>query len=289
MRGSAESMTLLRPRSAPEALEAFEKNPGALPLAGGTDFMVLWNMGALNGKTVIDLSRVGQWRGIEAGKMGVRVGSLVTHAELQRHPVIRREFPLLVEACSQIGAVAIQNRGTLGGNIANASPAADTFPPLAVYEALVRAASARERRAIPFLEVFAGPKKTRLRPGELIESIELPYVRPRPSRAYFRKVGARAAQALSKTVAAGLLWLSPDRKTVAASRFALGSVAPTIRRMKKAEGYLRGRAISAATIRRAAELAGEEIAPIDDVRSTAAYRFAVSKNLFKEFLQCRAR
>ncbi len=288
MRGSAESMTLLRPRSALEALEAFEKNPGALPLAGGTDVMVLWNMGLLNGKSVVDLSRIGEWRGIKAGKDGVRVGSLVTHTELQRHPVIRREFPLLAQACALIGAIAIQNRGTIGGNIANASPAADTFPPLAVYEAVVHAASSRGRRALPFLDVFAGPKKTHLRPGELIEAVEIPYARPRPARAYFRKVGTRAAQALSKTVAAGLLWLSRD-KTVAESRFALGSVAPTIRRARKAEDYLRGRKLTAESVGRAMELVGAEIAPIDDVRSTAAYRFAVSKNLFKEFLTCRPR
>jgi CO/xanthine dehydrogenase FAD-binding subunit len=281
-------MEFLRPRSVREALETFQKTPGALALAGGTDFMVGWNMGLLNGKTVVDLSRIAEWKGIEAGKTGVRIGSLVTHAELQRHPLIRREFPLLVEACALIGAIAIQNRGTIGGNIANASPAADTFPSLAVYEAVVHTASPQGRRAIPFLGIFAGPKKTHLRPGELIEAIEIPYARPRPSAAYFRKVGTRAAQALSKTVAAGLLWLSRG-KTVAESRFALGSVAPTIRRARKAEDYLRGRKLTAETVGRAMDLVEAEIAPIDDVRSTAAYRFAVSKNLLKEFLECRPR
>src|SRR5207253_901644 len=114
--------------------------------------------------------------------------------------------PLLVAACATVGGVQIQNRGTLGGNVANASPAGDTFPPLLVYEAVVHAVSASGRRSIPISAMFAGVKRTALVPGELIESIELPFLERRSARQLFRKVGTRAAQAISKTVIAGLLW-----------------------------------------------------------------------------------
>jgi CO/xanthine dehydrogenase FAD-binding subunit len=162
-------MTLLRPRSVEEALRLYAANPGAVPLAGGTDFMVAWNAGAANGRTILDLSRLTPWKRIVETKTGVRVGALVTHRELQVHPLIRKRLPLLVGACATIGGRQIQSRGTLGGNIANASPAGDTFPSLAVYEARVRLRSARESRILPFLDVFTGVKKTTLARGELID------------------------------------------------------------------------------------------------------------------------
>ena len=116
------------------------------------------------------------------------------------------------EACATIGGIQIQNRGTIGGNIANASPAGDTFPPLAVYDARIHVASANGRRVVPFLDIFAGVKKTTLDPGELIEAIDLPFPAHPPTRQFFRKVGTRAAQAISKTVAAGVLWLNADER-----------------------------------------------------------------------------
>ncbi len=284
MRGIAESMAWIRPRSAREALERLAERPEALPLAGGTDFMVAWNAGLQNHRTILDLSRVAEWGSIHATKAGVIVGALATHSTLQRHPAIRRDFPLLPKACALIGALAIQNRGTLGGNIANASPAGDTFPPLAVYEAIVHVASREGRRAVPFTDIFAGVKKTTLRPGELITAVELPFPRTRPKRSYFRKVGTRAAQALSKTVAAGLLWLSSGG-AVEELRFALGSMAPTVRRLKSAESFLRGKRLDGPAIDHACTLLERDVSPIDDVRSTAEYRLAVSRNLLREFLE----
>ncbi|OGR81968.1 MAG: hypothetical protein A3J74_01975 [Elusimicrobia bacterium RIFCSPHIGHO2_02_FULL_57_9] len=286
MRGAPDTIILLRPRSTRQALEVFAQNPHAVPLAGGTDFMVSWNMGLHNGKTVLDISALRSWRKISAAKTGVRIGALATHADLQRHPALRREFSLLTEACSEIGAAAIQNRGTLGGNIANASPAGDSFPPQAVYEAKVHAVSAQARRLIPFNEIFVGVKKTVLRPGELIESVEIPFLKPRPSRQYFRKVGTRAAQALSKTVAAGLLWLSRDGR-VSEMRFALGSMATMVRRLKSAEHFVQGKKLTSEVIDHACELLAKDVSPIDDVRSTAQYRLKVSRNLLREFLSGR--
>lgn len=281
MRGDAKSMTVLSPRSAKEALASYAKVPAALPLAGGTDMMVGWNVGLLNGRTVLDLSRVAEWRKISVEKHGVRVGSLVTHAAIQRHPVLAARFPLLAAACATVGAAQIQNRGTLGGNVANASPAGDSFPPLAVYEAVVNVAGPGGRRAVPFLEIFKGVKKTTLGPGELIESIDLPFPKA-GARGAFRKVGTRAAQAISKTMFAGLIWT--EKNTVKDVRLAFGSMAPTVKRLKAAEAFLTGKKLTAENIAEAAGLLTSDLNPIDDIRSTREYRLVVSKNVLKAFL-----
>lgn len=284
MRGDARSMTVLSPRTPAAAVAALSKNPDALPLAGGTDLMVGWNMGLLNGRTVVDLSRVVEWKKIAPEKSCVRIGSLVTHAQIQRNTVLRARFPLLGQSCATIGAAQIQNRGTLGGNVANASPAGDTFPALAVYGALVRVVGPGGRRTVPFSGIFAGVKKTTLRPGELIESLELPFPPAAPSRAQFRKVGTRAAQAISKTVFAGLLWLTRDG-TVSDARLAFGSLAPTVRRLHHAEAFLTGRRLDAAAAAGAAALLTDDVSPIDDIRSTREYRLTVSRNLLVRFLE----
>lgn len=282
MRGRASTMTVLRPRSAEEAATLCGENPGAVPLAGGTDLMVAWNMGLLDGRAVLDLSGVKPWSGVSASPGGLRLGALATHRQIQESKAAA-SWPLLQQACATIGAWAIQNRGTLGGNIANASPAGDTFPPLAVYDAVVNVVSAAGARTVPFLDIFAGVKKTTLNPGELIASVELPRLKKKPSRMIFRKVGTRRAQAISKVAAAGLLWL--ERGSVAELRFALGSVAPTVRRLKKVEEFLKGKKLTEETIKRATELVGEDIAPIDDIRSTRHYRLEVSKNILRQFLR----
>lgn len=287
MRGDAATMEVLRPRSAAEAVKAYAADPKALPVAGGTDVMVAWNMGQLNGRTVLDLSGVSEWRRIVKVKEGVSIGALATHAALQSHPLIWARFPLLVEACATIGAAQIQNRGTLGGNVANASPAGDTFPPLAVYEPLIHVVSPRGRRIIAFSEIFAGVKKTTLQPSELIGTLELHFLAPQPSRQYFRKVGTRAANAISKTVAAGLLWLAKDGK-VAEMRFALGSVAPTVKRLRTAEEFLAKKRLTAEAIDEACRLVAADISPIDDIRSTREYRLQVSRNLLRHFLEGKA-
>lgn len=283
MRGDAKSMAVLSPRTADEALRAYAKVPAAVPMAGGTDLMVGWNLGQLNGRTVLDLSRVQEWRGIRAIKEGVELGSLATHSEIRRHPAIRAKFPLLAAACATVGAAQIQNRGTIGGNIANASPAGDTFPALAVYQATVRVAGPGGRRIVALTQIFAGVKKTTLQPGELIESVFLPFPSRKPTRAVFRKVGTRAAQAISKTMFAGVLWLKGRR--VEEVRLAFGSLAPTMRRLYAAEARLKGRLLDAAAVADAAGLLTSDVSPIDDIRSTREYRLAVSRNLLVSFLK----
>jgi len=284
VRGAPETMRVLRPRSPAEAVRLYGRHPEALPLAGGTDVMVSWNAGLLNRRTVLDLSPLREWSRIRRTRAGLVVGALATHARIRDDARVRAAFPLLAEAASVIGAAAIQNRGTLGGNIANASPAGDSFPPLAVYEAVVHTISPDGERRSRFLIVFEGPKATALRPAELIAAVELPFLPKRPTRQIFRKIGTRAAQALSKTVAAGLLWLD-GKGRVEELRFALGAMAPTVRRLRTAEAFLAGQRLTPATVDRAVELLGEDVAPIDDVRSTGAYRLAVSRALLGGFLR----
>jgi xanthine dehydrogenase small subunit len=276
-------MVVLRPATPREALRRFAGEPGARPLAGGTDLMVSWNMGALNGCTILDLSRLDRWKRITPLPSNVTIGALVSHAAIQRDKIMRRDFPLLVHSCATVGGVQIQNRGTLGGNIANASPAGDTFPALAVYEAAVIVSSASGARVAPFDAMFAGPKKTTLTAGELVEAVVLTRpIRP-PDVQLFRKVGTRAAQAISKVVVAGALWLD-DAGRVEDVRFAVGSVAPTVRRLRAAETALQGQALTPDVIAHAATLVARDISPIDDIRSTAEYRLLVTTRLFENFL-----
>jgi xanthine dehydrogenase iron-sulfur cluster and FAD-binding subunit A len=171
----------------------------------------------------------------------------------------------------------------LGGNIANASPAGDTFPALAVYDARVRLLSTAGRRTLPIVDVFAGVKKTVLGPGELIEAIDIDYPKP-PARELFRKVGTRAASAISKTVAAGLLWLRKDG-TIRELRFALGSMAPTVRRLRTVETFVAGKKTTKDVVEEAVALLEKDVSPIDDLRSTRFYRLEVSKNMLRGFLQ----
>lgn len=276
-------MRVLRPRTVEEAIDAYSRNTDALPLAGGTDFMVAWNAGTENGRLILDLGAIAPWKRVRETNRGLRMGSLVTHWQLQHESSVKKRFPLLTLACATVGGRQIQTRGTLGGNIANASPAGDTFPPLAVYDARVRLRSSSGRRTVPVTEIFTGAKQTTLVPGELIESIDVDYPK-RPGKQLFRKVGTRAASAISKTVAAGLLWTHRDG-TIRELRFALGSMAPTVRRLRAVEAFVEGKRPTSEVIDEAVALLEEDVAPIDDLRSTRFYRLQVSKNVLRGFLR----
>jgi len=283
MRGDARSMKVLTPRDEREAVRLLKRYPDALPLAGGTDLMVGWNTGSLNGETILDLSHLKDWARIRETPMGVWIGALSTHADIGLHPAVISRFPLLAQSSLTVGSRQIQNRGTIGGNIANASPAGDTFPALAVYEAKIHTVSDAGRRVVPLSEIFAGVKKTNLQKGELIEGVELTTPSIAPAKQAFRKVGTRAAQAISKTVFAGLLWLNKDR-TVDDVRLALGSVATSVRRLEHVETQLTGQKLDLKSITSALKLLSRDIHPIDDIRSTREYRLTVSENIITAFL-----
>jgi CO/xanthine dehydrogenase FAD-binding subunit len=243
--------------------------------------MVLLEAGKLPHKRFLSLSRLDDLRGIEARPDFMTLGALTTYAEIQKHPVLQSEFPILCAAARETGSVATQNRGTLGGNIVNASPAADSPPALLVYDADVELVSQRGARWLAYHGFHTGYKKMQLTADELLRAIRLPR-RAKPWRQYYRKVGTRKAQAISKVCFAGAALV--EGGAIRDIRIALGSVAPLVLRVSKTEDSLRGSAITPAVITAAKETLAREIAPIDDIRSTSRYRLRVAQNLLEEFL-----
>ncbi len=245
--------------------------------------MVLLEAGALPPGSYVSLSHCRELRGIDETANGVAIGAMTTYSDIRRSDVLRRDFEMLAIAASETGGVATQNRGTIGGNIANASPAADTPPALLAYDAELELVSASGMRRLPYAEFHRGYKKMDLQAGELIARIHLPRRSlGQGGRDYYRKVGTRRAQAISKVCFAGAIRMDGER--VEDVRIALGSVAPTAIRAKKTEVALRGRALTPESIAAAAAALAAEIAPIDDIRSTAHYRTRVACNLLREFL-----
>jgi CO/xanthine dehydrogenase FAD-binding subunit len=239
-----------------------------VPLAGCTDVYVGLNFGTLPATRYIDLWPLDALREIRLSQGALSIGALATYTEIIRSVLVRRRLPILAAAAREIGGAQIQNRGTLGGNVANASPAGDTLPVLAVADATLVLASAAGVRRVPFNLFYTGYRKSVLRPDELIAAVEIPRV---DGRQWFRKVGTRAAQAISKVVMAAVRSDGP--------RVSLGSVAPTVVRLPKTEAVL----AAGAPIGEARRTLEEEIRPIDDLRSTAEYRRRVSGNLLEQF------
>lgn len=239
-----------------------------VPLAGATDLYVALNFGTLQGTRFLDLWLLEPLRRIESRGATLSLGALVTYTSLTRSRLVKQRLPMLVDAARQVGGVQIQNRGTIGGNIANGSPAGDTLPVFASVDAVVVVRSAAAERRIPFGEFYSGYRASVVRPDELIVAVEIP---PVEGRQWFRKVGTRAAQAISKVVMAGVRSASP--------RVALGSVGPVVVRAREAERALEGRK----GIDAAVAVLAQDISPIDDVRSTAEYRRVVAGNLLRQF------
>jgi CO/xanthine dehydrogenase FAD-binding subunit len=286
---------LVTPASLAAALEDLAQHPDARPFAGGTDLMVVLESGHLPPGRYVSLPHCRELQGIEetAGGGapghrslggGVSIGALTTYTEIRNSGVLALRYPMLCEAARETGGLATQNRGTIGGNIANASPAADTPPALLVYDAELELVSAKGSRRVPYASFHHGYKKMDLAPGELIARVHLP---PKGGSGewtdYYRKVGTRRAQAISKVCFAGSILM--DGTSVKEVRIALGSVAPTVVRAIRTEDSLRGRILDERAIANAAEILASEIAPIDDIRSTARYRARVAANLLRAFLQ----
>ena len=273
MRSVISNRSLLEPKSLGEAVTMLRDEPPLTPLAGCTDLFVGLNFGTVRAQRFLDLWRLDPLRRVEARGDGLSIGALATYTDLIRSPLVRRRLPMLAAAAREIGGVQIQNRGTLGGNVANASPAGDTLPVLAAAEAVVVLRSADGERRVRFVEFYTSYRQTVRRPDELIIALEIP---PLHGRQWFRKVGMRSAQAISKVVMAAVA----PAASRPAFRIALGSVAPTVVRAAAAERALdRGASIAAAQ-----QALMDDIAPIDDLRSTAAYRRAVAANLLARFV-----
>ena len=293
-----ENYTLVAPGSLTEVLDDLSRHPGARPFAGGTDLMVMLESGHLPEGRYVSLQHCVELLGIQELEGGrVSIGAMTTYTEIQRSQRLARDYPLLGMAARETGGVATQNRGTIGGNIANASPAADTPPVLLVYDAELELISSSGSRRVPYAKFHLGYKQMDLRPGEIIASVVLPpkggsYESEKvwlPAaagrsawRSYYRKVGTRRAQAISKVCLAGLIRV--EANAIQDVRIAIGSVAPTVIRAMATEEALRGQPVDADTIAAAERALLTEIAPIDDIRSTARYRTRVAANLLREFL-----
>jgi CO/xanthine dehydrogenase FAD-binding subunit len=267
MIGVLAHRSLLQPRSLTDALRMLRDEGPLVPMAGCTDLYVGLNFGTLKETRFLNIWPFDALRGVKAQGDGLSIGALTSYTEIIGSPLVRKRLPMLAAAARVIGGVQIQNRGTIGGNVANASPAGDTLPVLAAADAVIVLQSAGGTRRVPFASFYTGYRRTIMRPDELIVSFEIP---PVPGRQWFRKVGTRAAQAISKVVIAAA---GGDRP-----RIALGSVAPTVVRVPRTEAALADRR----GIDEACAVLMEEIAPIDDIRSTSAYRRRVAANLLAE-------
>jgi CO/xanthine dehydrogenase FAD-binding subunit len=288
MRSDPGDFELVAPKSLQEAVAFMAREPGAwLPIAGGTDVMVLYGAGTLRARKLMSIWNLRELRGITETASETAIGAGCTYAELRRSAVIAREFPLLAKAASWTGGIANQNRGTLGGNIANASPAADSLPALLAYDAELMLTSVRGERRVAYREFHLGYKKTAMAADELIRAIYLPRKFAKHF-SYARKVGARRAQAIAKVAVAGLGLVTGG--VVRDVRIALGSVAPTPVRLAKVEAALIGKGCGAISVGELRRLTAESIVPIADIRSTAEYRGAVAGNLVTEFVEqlCRS-
>jgi OHCU decarboxylase len=252
------------------------------PIAGGTDLMVQYAAGHLRVRRLMSIARLPELRRIDVLADEIQIGAGSTYTDLRRNEAIARELPLLARAAGWVGCIANQNRGTIGGNIVNASPAGDSLPALLAYGAELILVSARGERRVAYATFHTGYKKMELATDELIRAVCVPrkfadYIQ------HARKIGTRNAQAVSKIAMAGLARM--ENGVVADVRIALGSVAAVPMRLAATEQLLTGRALDADLIAAAAAGAAGEVKPIDDIRSTARYRTAVVGNLVAEFLE----
>lgn len=266
MRTSIAPLQLMRPRDLAHALQLMHEDR-LMPIAGCTDVYVQLEFGQTPAQRYIDLWKLDELRGIRTSGDMLVLGALTTYTDIIRSQAVRERLPMLVDAARLVGGVQIQTRGTIGGNIANGSPAGDSLPVLAAANAVVVLQSHEMVRRVPITQFYTGYRANVMKGDELIVAIEVPRV---DGKQWFRKVGTRAAQAISKLVMAAVRSEAPV--------VAIGSVAPTVVRLPRTEA-----ALAAGSIEAAQRVLMSEIAPIDDLRSTAAYRTRVAANLLRRF------
>lgn len=275
-------MIVHTPSTLAEALQLKSERPAARPLLGGTDLLAQWQAGVARPEELIALESLRELRRIVESPEGVTIGAGATHHAIAHHPAIASRLPALAEAARTVGAPAIRNMGTIGGNLANASPAADLPPALLAYDAEVELATATGTRRIAIEAFFTGYRQVDLAPGELIVSVVVRWPAAGTRSAYY-KVGTRAAQSIARVGIAGSL--RTERGSVAHARLAAASVAAVPLRLVEAERRLLGNPLTPDTAREAAAAAASGITPIDDVRSTAAYRRFAVEGLVRRFLE----
>ena len=282
MRAIPAQYELVAPGSLDAVLRLMTAEPGAwTPIAGGTELMVQFGAGRLQARKLVSIFGLSELRAIQTSEAWLTIGAGCTYTDIRNHVLITAEFPLLAKAAAWTGSIANQNRGTLGGNIVNGSPAADSPPALLSYGAELELISAREVRRLPYASFHIGYKTTVLAPDELVLAIHL----PRGFQSHFhysRKVGPRNAQAISKIAIAGVGLLRDGK--VADIRIGLASMLHAPMRCLSTEAALVGRTLDDEVIQAARGALAAEVAPLDDIRSTAKYRAHVAGNLLEEFL-----
>jgi CO/xanthine dehydrogenase FAD-binding subunit len=282
MRSNVTLYDLIAPKSLDAVLQILADSPDHYtPIAGGTELMVALGAGRLQPKKLVSLWGLEELRFIEETPDAIIIGAGTTFTDIRKHPVITRELSLLSQAASWTGSLANQNRGTLGGNIVNASPAADSPPALLAYDAVLTLISVRGTRTIPYRDFHLSYKKTALACDEVLLSIAISR-NVNGYKTYIRKVGTRNAQAISKVAIAALAHMSNGR--IDDIRIASASLRETPARLVATEQSLLDQPITPKTIARARAAVLREVVPIDDIRSTAKYRAAVAANLIEEFL-----
>lgn len=271
-----------RPETLQEALEfmALANNGRRVrPVAGGTDLMLQLKEGVTTADALVDISGLAELKEIWEEGDELHVGGAVSYTDLIESPLIKRHAYLLAEASRVVGAPQIQHMGTIGGNLANASPAGDTLPCLIVLDAQLTLASEDGERRVAMSEFMTGVRRTVLQAHELITHISFRKL-PANAGSSFVKLGLRHSQAISIVDVAAVIYADGGR--VRGARIALGSVAPTIVRARSAERLLAGQVLSEALLDEAGAAAREDISPITDIRGSAPYRLYVTQNLVKE-------
>jgi len=253
-------------------------------IAGGTDLLADLKFSAHGPDVVVDISRADDLKNITVSEQGLNIGALVTHTQIMRSPVIRQLFPALVDAAHTIGAVQTRNLGTLGGNLVTAVPSMDSGPTLMALEAIASIAGNDGRRQVPLSDFFVGPRKTILKPDELLAEIIIPKQNlGKPT--HFLKFGLRKGQALALVNVAASFWVDWEKNAFLAPRISLGAVAPKVIRAPQAEAYLEGRPITAEAMAEAGRVAVSDAKPISDFRASAEYRRHLVAVLTKRALE----
>jgi len=282
MRGDAEAHEMVAPGTLAAVLALLAGEPGKwTPIAGGTELMVAHAAGRLPASRLVSLWGIADLRFIASRPGNISIGAGATFTDIRNHPGIAADLPLLSRAATWIGSIANQSRATIGGNLVNGSPAADSSPALLVYDAEVDLISVRGTRRVRYSDFHTGYKKNALAPDELLYSIQIPR-RFGEHRQFLRKVGTRRAMAVAK-VALGATALV-ENGIISELRLAAASLAAFPTRLRRTEDALCGKRVDAATISAARTALLAEVLPIDDIRSTAEYRRHVAANLLEEFL-----
>lgn len=275
---SLAHVDVLSPKRLDEALEILEKHADRVRiLAGGTDLILQLRKARKVEGMLLNIFSVDELRYIRLENEFIRVGALTDFHTIAQSPIIQKHAPVLAEASGRVGSIQIMNKASIGGNIVNASPAADSLPALYVLDTILTLRSKKSERKIPIISFYKGYKVLDLMPNELLVEISFKPMKDNQIASFF-KHGLRQGDAISVVNGAILLEFQPLTKEIIDARIALGAVAPTVVRAKDAEEFLKGRKLDENIIAKTSEAVISSISPIDDVRGSAAYRVEMCKN-----------